>query len=184
MPTIADIYSAIDSAKRRGADFVRNPGASLEQMLGYANDRARNLNELTYQATEEEGMGYGPKSQQLAKQMAEAYNPIGMTAIKGFPQDYHQFGGLLNQASMDLKANPSKETYDRFKSLMDARENAPINNPKNIKAAVVEEAPNAYQGQHEAPTMGSGQPLHDLSGVYPQDFYSFEDLYVIAGKCR
>jgi len=77
MPTIADIYSAIDSAKRRGADFVRNPGASLEQMLGSANDRARNLNELTYQAAEE-GAGYGPKTQQLGKQMAESYNPVGM----------------------------------------------------------------------------------------------------------
>ena len=78
MPTIADIYSAIDSAKRKGADFIRNPGESLQQMLGSANDRARNLNELTYQATEEEGMGYGPKTQQLANQMAESYNPVGM----------------------------------------------------------------------------------------------------------
>jgi hypothetical protein len=77
MPTLADIYSAIDSAKRKGADFVRNPGASLQQMVGNANDRARALNELTYQAAEE-GVGYGPKTQQLAKQMAESYNPVGM----------------------------------------------------------------------------------------------------------
>jgi hypothetical protein len=91
MPTIADIYSAIDSAKRKGADFIRNPGASLEQMLGSANDRARNLNELTYQATEEEGMGYGPKTQQLANQMAEAYNPIGMTTWHGSPHVFERF---------------------------------------------------------------------------------------------
>ena len=77
MPTLADIYSAIDSAKRKGADFVRNPGASLQQMLGNANDRARALNELTYQAAEE-GVGYGPKTKQLAKQMAESYNPAGI----------------------------------------------------------------------------------------------------------
>jgi hypothetical protein len=77
MPTLADIYSAIDSAKRKGSDFVRNPGASLQQMLGNANDRARALNELTYQAAEE-GVGYGPKTQQLAKQMAESYNPAGI----------------------------------------------------------------------------------------------------------
>jgi hypothetical protein len=174
MPTLADIYSTIDSAKRRGADVIRNPGASLQQMIGYGVDRANAARDQLYQATEEEGIGYGPKTQQLAKQMAEVYNPIGMTAIKGFPQDYHQFGGLLNQASMDLKANPNKETYDRFRALMEARDNAPINNPKNVKAAVVEEAPSSYQGQHEAPTMGSGKPLHDLSDVYPQDFYSFE----------
>ena len=78
MPTLADIYSAIDSAKRKGSDFVRNPGASLQQMVGLANDRAGALNELTYQAAMEGG-SYGPKSQQLANQMAEAYNPIGMT---------------------------------------------------------------------------------------------------------
>jgi hypothetical protein len=77
MPTLADIYSAIDSAKRKGSDIVRNPGASLQQMLGNANDRARALNELTYQAAEE-GVGYGPKTKQLAKQMAESYNPVGM----------------------------------------------------------------------------------------------------------
>jgi hypothetical protein len=90
MPTIADIYSAIDSAKRKGADFVRNPSASLQQMLGSANDRARNLNELTYQAAEE-GAGYGPKTQQLGKQMAEAYNPVGMTVWHGSPYKFTKF---------------------------------------------------------------------------------------------
>jgi len=77
MPTLADIYSAIDSAKRKGSDFVRNPGASLQQMLGNANDRARALNELTYQAAEE-GAGFGPKTRQLGQTLAESYNPIGM----------------------------------------------------------------------------------------------------------
>jgi len=77
MPTLADIYSAIDSAKRKGADFVRNPGASLQQMLGNANDRARALNELTYQAAEE-GAGFGPKTRQLGKTLAESYNPTGI----------------------------------------------------------------------------------------------------------
>jgi ribosomal protein S18 acetylase RimI-like enzyme len=80
MPTLADIYSAIDSAKRRGADVVRNPGASLQQMIGYGVDRANAARDQLYQATEEEGIGYGPKTQQLAKQMAESYNPIGMVS--------------------------------------------------------------------------------------------------------
>lgn len=81
MPTLADIYSAIDSAKRRGSDFVRNPGASLQQMLGYANDRARNLNEQTSAATQEfidTGKLYGPKSEALAMKIAEGYNPAGI----------------------------------------------------------------------------------------------------------
>jgi hypothetical protein len=79
MPTLADIYSLIDSTKRRGADFIQNPGASLQQMVGYANDRAGDLNRLTYEATDE-GMGFGPKTRELAGKLAESYNPMGMTA--------------------------------------------------------------------------------------------------------
>jgi len=90
MPTLADIYSAIDSAKRKGSDFVRNPGASLQQMVGLANDRAGALNELTSQAASE-GLNYGPKSKQLANQMAEAYNPIGMTTWHGSPHVFERF---------------------------------------------------------------------------------------------
>ena len=41
MPTLADIYSLIDSTKRRGADLIRNPGASLQQMAGNAIDKAK-----------------------------------------------------------------------------------------------------------------------------------------------
>lgn len=81
MPTLADIYSAIDSAKRKGSDLIRNPGASLQQMAGYGMDRANAARNQLYQATEEEGIGYGPKTQALAKQMAEGYNPIGMTKV-------------------------------------------------------------------------------------------------------
>jgi len=90
MPTLADIYSAIDSAKRRGSDFVRNPGASLQQMLGYANDRARNLNEQTAAAAQE-GASYGPASQALAMKMAEGYNPMGMTVYHGSPHLFQKF---------------------------------------------------------------------------------------------
>lgn len=80
MPTLADIYSAIDSAKRKGSDLIRNPGASLQQIAGYGMDRANAARDQLYQATEEEGIGFGPKTRALASQMAQAYNPIGMTA--------------------------------------------------------------------------------------------------------
>lgn len=80
MPTLADIYSAIDSAKRKGSDLIRNPGASLQQIAGYGIDRANAARDQLYQATEEEGIGFGPKTRALASQMAQAYNPIGMTA--------------------------------------------------------------------------------------------------------
>lgn len=116
MPTLADIYSAIDSAKRKGSDFIRNPGASLQQMAGYGMDRANAARDQLYQATEEEGMGYGPKTQALAKQMAATYNPIGMTTWHGSPHVFEKFdlrkmgSGEGNQAygsGMYVAQNPS-----------------------------------------------------------------------------
>ena len=77
MPSIADLYSTIDSYKRRAADVLSDPQNSLMQMLGYANDRARQYNESLAQASKERG--YGPKTQELAQAMAESYNPVGMT---------------------------------------------------------------------------------------------------------
>jgi len=93
MPSLADIYSAIDSAKRRGMDFVQNPGTSLQQMLGNANDQARGFNQLTGEAAQEaqqSGLG-GPQVQQLANTMAGAYNPIGMTVWHGSPYRFTKF---------------------------------------------------------------------------------------------
>lgn len=91
MPTLADIYSAIDSAKRKGSDLIRNPTASLQQIAGYGMDRANAARDQLYQATEEEGIGYGPKTQALAKQMAATYNPIGMTTWHGSPHVFERF---------------------------------------------------------------------------------------------
>ena len=90
MPTLADIYSAIDSAKRRAGDFLSNPGTSLEQMLGYANDRARIYNQaldLSAQGTLARAAGQQPTPEQEAATqsvmdtLASGYSPIGMTVI-------------------------------------------------------------------------------------------------------
>jgi GNAT superfamily N-acetyltransferase len=86
MPTLADIYSAINTAKRKASDFVQNPGTSLEQMLGDANDRARNFNQLGRQSSDAmmgaiksgQPMGQDPATQQLMDTMTSAYNPVGM----------------------------------------------------------------------------------------------------------
>lgn len=96
MPTLADIYSAINTAKRKGADFVQNPGTSLQQMLGNANDRARTFNELNRQAAEEtiaarDPFANGPANQELNKTLAGAYNPIGMTVWHGSPHIFERF---------------------------------------------------------------------------------------------
>jgi hypothetical protein len=100
MPTLADIYSAINSAKRKGADFVQNPMTSLQQMVGNANDRAGVYNQqmnLAAQATGAPARGQQPTLEQLAAQQstmdsfAEAYNPVGMTVFHGSPHIFQKF---------------------------------------------------------------------------------------------
>lgn len=86
MPTLADIYSAIGSAKRRAGDVLANPYLSAQQMLGFANDRARVLNEMTAAAAQE-GVNYGPATQALGQTLASAYNPVGMT-VAGLTAKY------------------------------------------------------------------------------------------------
>lgn len=90
MPTLADIYSAIDTAKRKASDFVQNPMTSLAQMAGNANDRARALNEMTRAAAEEKEL-YGPANKALGQKLAEAYNPVGMTVYHGSPHLFEKF---------------------------------------------------------------------------------------------
>jgi hypothetical protein len=100
MPTLADIYSAINTAKRKGSDFVQNPVTSLQQMLGNANDRARDYNQEMVQAAQGFGAparGQQATPEQLAAQqstmetMAGAYNPVGMIVFHGSPHLFERF---------------------------------------------------------------------------------------------
>jgi len=100
MPTLADIYSAINTAKRKGADFISNPSTSLQQMVGNANDRARVYNQelnLAAQGFGAPARGQQPTPEQLAAQQsvmdtfAEAYNPAGMVVYHGSPHVFERF---------------------------------------------------------------------------------------------
>jgi hypothetical protein len=100
MPTLADIYSAINTAKRKGSDFVQNPVTSLQQMLGNANDRARVYNEdsrIAGGAITARAKGQQPTPEQLAAEQrtmdafANAYNPVGMTVFHGSPHLFERF---------------------------------------------------------------------------------------------
>ena len=92
MPTLADIYSSIDTAKRRLSDIVTNPMTSAQQMLGYANDRAREHNALMDQQVADVQAARNPlyrgqAGQQLMQSVIDAYNPMGMTTLNK-PFDY------------------------------------------------------------------------------------------------
>jgi hypothetical protein len=95
MPSpLASIYSTADSFKRSLLDMLSNPVESAQQIVGNANDRAGVLNRLTAEAAQEGRNGgplFGPKSQQLAGTLAEAYNPMGMTVFHGSPYKFNAF---------------------------------------------------------------------------------------------
>jgi hypothetical protein len=90
MPSLADIYSTIDSFKRRLGDTVANPIQSFQQGLGNANDQARVLNQQLAESAQEFPK-YGPKTQELAGKLAEGYNPTGMTVYHGSPYKFKAF---------------------------------------------------------------------------------------------
>ena len=182
MPTLADIYSALNTFKRKSSDFVQNPGTSLEQMLFAANENAREFNKKHALATDytiAQARGQQPTPEQTQAEMglrntlSEAYSP-GMTAVKGFPTDYYELTSLANEAYQALRKAPSKELKDRYLAITEAKESA-ANNPSRNYVPPTPDVPQAgYKGEHSAPTLGSGKPLHDLTDVYPSDFYSFD----------
>ena len=94
MPTLADIYSAADSLKRRLADTMANPATSLQQMIGYGNDRARAFNQQGDAALSEwqniKKLN-GPQQMDLSEQFASGYNPVGMTVWHGSPYKFKAF---------------------------------------------------------------------------------------------
>ena len=47
MPTLADIYSGIATAKRQAGNFIRQPVSTLQEMVALANDAARQTNQQT-----------------------------------------------------------------------------------------------------------------------------------------
>ena len=90
MPSLADIYSSIDSFKRRLGDTVANPIQSFQQGLGNANDQARVLNQQLAESAQEFPK-YGPKTQEMANSLAEGYSPVGMTVYHGSPYKFKAF---------------------------------------------------------------------------------------------
>jgi len=94
MPTLADIYSYLDSQKRRLNDTLANPGASLQQMLGMANDQARNFNQAQQAAADEfikTKQLNGPATQDVDRMMAQSLAPTGMTVYHGSPYKFSAF---------------------------------------------------------------------------------------------
>ena len=195
MPTLAGIYSAIGSAKRNAADFVQNPIESLQQMVGYANDRARTFNQQGDDAAAEFQQTQslkGPKQMQLAQLLAEGYNPVGMfigpnaasfnkiTAVKAqeleklnkTPEEIWQqtgtFRGPDKQWRQEISDKGSKITEDVYNQIS---ANKQFKGPMG-QALQHEELYNAYPQTAEIPTTmfaditPSGNILKGKSGTF------------------
>ena len=78
MSTLADIYNNIKTIPGRVQNFAQDPVTGLKEMGTDALNRAISAKDQLYEATDAEGMNYGPKSRRLAALMAESYNPVGM----------------------------------------------------------------------------------------------------------
>jgi len=94
MATIADLFSYIDSQKRRLSDTVQNPVLSLMQALGNANDQARTFNQAQQAAASEwqkTKQLNGPATQNVDRMMAESLAPAGMTVYHGSPYRFTAF---------------------------------------------------------------------------------------------
>ena len=74
MPTLADIFSAIDAAKRQGANFIKNPSSELREMLARSNDEAKVINRNTGLASQ--GMRMKLRGQQPTQEQAVADQDI------------------------------------------------------------------------------------------------------------
>ena len=120
---LGSLYGTIDSYKRRLVDALRNPRLALEQAVGNANDRARNLNEMTA-AAGAEGVEFGPASRRLAEAMFDAYNPAGITVWHGSPHgpfakfDAKKIGSgegaqAYGMGHYTAEARPTAEEYAR-----------------------------------------------------------------------
>jgi hypothetical protein len=134
MPTLADIYSALNTFKRKSSDFVQNPGTSLEQMLFAANENAREFNKKHALATDytiAQARGQQPTPEQTQAEMglrntlSEAYTP-GMIVYHGSPHVFERFdlrkigtgeGAQSYGSGMYVAQNP-KVAEDYAKNIM------------------------------------------------------------------
>jgi GNAT superfamily N-acetyltransferase len=81
------LYSQGDRAKRYMNGLLSDPLGSMAQGVNYANDRAGAHLGLLGRATDE-GMKYGPATQELAGVLADSYSPAGVISVDKLKASY------------------------------------------------------------------------------------------------
>ena len=92
MPTLADIYSGIATAKRQAGNLIRQPISTLQEVIALANDEVRQVNRQTALSaqgarrelhgqpmTQEQALA----DQELQQKLIEQMNVAGTTSYKG-----------------------------------------------------------------------------------------------------
>jgi hypothetical protein len=100
-------------------------------------------------------------------------NPASSQSMKQMQDEYYATVSKLNEIYPKLRSNSQDPTLiNQYKDL-DARKSelsSIIFKPD--EAIVAPKVSETYQGEHQAPMKDSGSPLWNLSGIYPDDFYS------------
>jgi hypothetical protein len=100
MPTLADIYSGIDTAKRKAGNFIRQPLSTLQEMIALGNDEARQINQqtaLSAQGARQELRGQpmtqeqATADQDLQQKLIDQMNIGGITVYHGGPHKFAKF---------------------------------------------------------------------------------------------
>jgi hypothetical protein len=109
---IASLFSSIDSAKRKVADALANPGASFEQFVDHRNNQAGEQLSLL----KDSGPPVGKQTpeqraarQKLAEAMAEGMNPAGILA--GPMAKTANFDKLRKAVQMEMKKAHPEEIW-------------------------------------------------------------------------
>lgn len=100
-------------------------------------------------------------------------NPASTQSLKQMQDEYYATVSKLNEIYPKLRANNQDASLINQYRELDARKSelsAVIFKPD--EAVAPPKVSDTYKGEHQAPMKDSGSPLWNLSGIYPDDFYS------------
>ena len=135
MPTLADIYSAIDTAKRKDGNFVRQPVSTLQEIMALANDEARQINRqtaLSAQGARQELRGQSMTQEQAAadqdlqQRLINEMGIAGTTSYKGShtAPNASVYGATLDDLTKimpaDVYSHMGKQLYGIGDKLIDS----------------------------------------------------------------
>lgn len=117
MPTLADIYSYIDTQKRKAAGAIRSPLSTLQEMAALAGDEARQINRetaLSSQGRRQEMVGQPMSPEQEAARLA-LVERAGEAALGGMTNSINEV--LLTKypkVALDISESPKAIDLSRI----------------------------------------------------------------------